>query len=104
MQHTQSSQPHNHKQVFKAMDSEGKGYITQAELHQHLKISHLEAKAIIEEANKSIHGRVENSQLTLQDFQNVMQNLAKPHNDSDDVISNKVLNQYRQVFTSLDTK
>eukprot|EP00298_Acanthocystis_sp_HF-20_P021457 c27829_g1_i1.p1 GENE.c27829_g1_i1~~c27829_g1_i1.p1 ORF type:complete len:426 (+),score=229.26 c27829_g1_i1:161-1279(+) len=87
------------EKVFKKLDDDNNGFITQEEFVKSLGISSFEAKALIEEAEKAIHGKVQDGQLTLDEFKKVMASVSE---DSQRPASARAMKRYRLVFDSID--
>jgi Ca2+-binding EF-hand superfamily protein len=96
------------EKVFNWLDDRKTGSVTDQQLSSYLKISRVEARALIDEAKIALYGEPSDYALTLSEFRSIMIRGAQETSGATGVLNpnhltEKQLKRYRAVFNSIDT-
>lgn len=89
------------QKVFSVLDEDGDGFISDAELIRHLGISRIEARAIIDEVEQSLHGKLQDGRLNVDEFAMILENSVKETKKR--AIPEKQQQRYRKIFDQMDS-
>jgi len=90
--------------VFKWLDDDNDGFVSDREISLYLGISRHEARALIEETKITLYGKRGDNRLTQQEFSSILASANKAQTTTTDVnlLPPRVLKRYRMIFDSID--
>jgi len=91
------------EKVFKWLDDDQDGFISDREISEYLDISRQEARALIEETKITLYGKRGDNRLTLDEFSSILARTTKTAPAPDlTVLPPRLLKRYRIIFDSID--